>query len=614
MATLQHGDQTTVFYGTNAFLDAYNAAADTLDVITLSPGTFYVPMTIGRFPIEKSVTIFGAGFEDDPLTNTGKTELSFGFDLRRDGIHLEGVMIESINLKTIDGESPRSGVTIAKCKSQFVTFNISFASDETIRLSASDVTIRQCVIECGIVGGSGALVNNLLITNCYIGTSIDGFDTDSEITINNCLIRNDQAPYYNENQPFVYRNSILYKELNDYASAYSCIFIGCASGKLLGLDENIYANVLPRQVFVDENEDGYYAPEKTFEVRKYLRSIEIEEASEGRELLGTDGTPIGLYGGQYSWNKIPSIPRILDSNIDIENSEDGILKVSIKAESQEEGISAYEYWFNRAPRARIVTDGQKTLEIQNMEIALTDIIPNVIPDDYTFDVERKMVYVEDDVVFGQQVFDDKNRGSMAVCDTFQHTVSVDPHFVLLAENEKERFDTPTDGLIRGFVCEGTPGNSVFFVVDGCDVKLDLYDAEGNRMECQLMASNRKKTHQWNVYSENATVYGAQLTTPIFYALMYGAESVVMDNSITMLTDNPLIPTGLRTIDDGWRISTERGMILVQTEQSELVSIASVGGNLLVRGKTRSGLNAFEVPPGVYVVCVGDLPTQKLVVR
>jgi len=35
MTTLQHGDQTYVFYGPDALVGAYNAAADSADVITL---------------------------------------------------------------------------------------------------------------------------------------------------------------------------------------------------------------------------------------------------------------------------------------------------------------------------------------------------------------------------------------------------------------------------------------------------------------------------------------------------------------------------------------------------------------------------------------------------
>ena len=60
-ATLQHGNELTVFKMANALNEAINAAVDG-DVITLSEGMF------NAFTIDgKSLTIYGAGFEDDEL-------------------------------------------------------------------------------------------------------------------------------------------------------------------------------------------------------------------------------------------------------------------------------------------------------------------------------------------------------------------------------------------------------------------------------------------------------------------------------------------------------------------------------------------------------------------
>ena len=50
-ATLQHGEQTMVFIGVDAFKNAYEAAADSGDVITLSSGLFNAPPTLpNRYP------------------------------------------------------------------------------------------------------------------------------------------------------------------------------------------------------------------------------------------------------------------------------------------------------------------------------------------------------------------------------------------------------------------------------------------------------------------------------------------------------------------------------------------------------------------------------------
>ena len=40
MATLQHGDEVSMYYGKTALEEAYTAAADSGDVVTLSAGRF----------------------------------------------------------------------------------------------------------------------------------------------------------------------------------------------------------------------------------------------------------------------------------------------------------------------------------------------------------------------------------------------------------------------------------------------------------------------------------------------------------------------------------------------------------------------------------------------
>ena len=69
-ATLQHGNELTVFKMANALNEVINAAVDG-DVITLSEGTF------NAFTIDgKSLTIYGAGFEDDDVTGTRATRIN----------------------------------------------------------------------------------------------------------------------------------------------------------------------------------------------------------------------------------------------------------------------------------------------------------------------------------------------------------------------------------------------------------------------------------------------------------------------------------------------------------------------------------------------------------
>ena len=55
LATLKHNDSISAYYGQNAFVEAYNAAANG-DIITLSDGIFNAPSSV-----EKGITVRGNG-------------------------------------------------------------------------------------------------------------------------------------------------------------------------------------------------------------------------------------------------------------------------------------------------------------------------------------------------------------------------------------------------------------------------------------------------------------------------------------------------------------------------------------------------------------------------
>jgi hypothetical protein len=63
----------------------------------------------------------------------------------------------------------------------------------------------------------------------------------------------------------------------------------------------------------------------------YLKGTEPRSFTIADTYMGNDGTVVGLHGGTYGWDKIPSTPRIISSTIDSKTSADGKLKVNIKA-------------------------------------------------------------------------------------------------------------------------------------------------------------------------------------------------------------------------------------------------------------------------------------------
>lgn len=87
VATLQHGENLSIFYGMNAFVEAH-AAAETGDIITLSSGSF-TPTTI-----TKAITLHGAGFVTDTVSGTTPTVFSAAISANVD---------DEVNYLTIEG-------------------------------------------------------------------------------------------------------------------------------------------------------------------------------------------------------------------------------------------------------------------------------------------------------------------------------------------------------------------------------------------------------------------------------------------------------------------------------------------------------------------------------
>ena len=93
-ALLQHGDETTTFYGADAFINAL-AAASTGDIITLSSGTF------NASDLGKAITLRGVGCVSDDELNTLPTIIAGDFQtwnsnapavLTVEGIFFDGVI------------------------------------------------------------------------------------------------------------------------------------------------------------------------------------------------------------------------------------------------------------------------------------------------------------------------------------------------------------------------------------------------------------------------------------------------------------------------------------------------------------------------------------------
>lgn len=327
-ATLEHNGEVTVYYGAAAFAAAYQAAADTLDVIYLSAGEFNNPGVI-----QKSITVYGVGFETDPATSVLRTSIVGGLGItpaegkKVGGCHFEGIWFDSdfrVNRVTVNEEDLHV----------YNTSLIRCGVNGAIRLQAPThfTTIRQCRVT-GNISGSGndnyGAAQSLLITNCHIGGRIFNFPVSvtnmSSVVVDHCVLSyRVYADYYHG--PYFYNNTIFTADyyggqVSEGATLNYCVYYGrdnypdrCSGvGNYFGIRD--WANV-------------FTEPDKATPNYDETRTFAVKE-----ELVGSDGTPVGVAGG-FGWHKFPSLPRVTELSTAL--SEDAKkVTVTIKADVPE---------------------------------------------------------------------------------------------------------------------------------------------------------------------------------------------------------------------------------------------------------------------------------------
>lgn len=320
-ATLQHGDDVTVFTTQTAFANAYAAAVDG-DVITLSPGQFTATN------LTKSVNIYGSGFEEDEINGTGITQINGNLtigvtDETLSNIHIEGVYFYDYFIN--NASSPLTNVTIKKC---------SFRRELSIRSEITNVTFCDCYT-CTIYGLTDIMANNLLVTNCYVNGCVRTFQNGSTVMIDHCIITGTISHWYYGNAPadlthsaFTWKNCIFTTYVSGYngeyqrvgigAVAYNCIYI-----QTMGLNSNLYTGYDlisvddVSKIFSDATNANYSA-ERTFTLKDPT-------------WLGTDTTQIGVSGGLYPWSRVPATPVVKSLQLDVDGTN---LNVTFDAETR----------------------------------------------------------------------------------------------------------------------------------------------------------------------------------------------------------------------------------------------------------------------------------------
>ena len=308
VATLQHGEDISIFYGQNAFVEAHTAA-ETGDVITLSSGTF-TPTNI-----TKAITLRGAGCAIDTVTGTYPTIIpnTFQIDITNDTAFLtiEGIFFSgTVSLQTLN--HPK----FIKCN--FQSFNYYYSST-----GMQDAQI----INCKFRYFSFTHTSNTTIINSVIWEASNMDVTSISATAYNSIIRLYHSAFalgaYNCIIIANYYNG--YSQLKQNSTAYNCIGIKNRAGAFGCQTFNCIDNKTYSEVFETFTGDSF-----SFDEPFILK----EDIATG--FLGTDGTEVGIHGGIMPYSIRPSYMVIDHCNVANRSTIDGKLSVEIEVVSEGE--------------------------------------------------------------------------------------------------------------------------------------------------------------------------------------------------------------------------------------------------------------------------------------
>lgn len=303
IATLQHGENFSAYYGVNALVEAHEVAVDG-DIITLSSGTF------SAIDITKAITIHGAGVKADTLTYCTPTYVNgdFNISIANDEMSLivEGVFFN--NSITPMGSNLHHG--------SFVKCNIeSFGAAEMANMY--DVQFVNCRIHLLYVKTpADNIYGNIQLINSAVGNLITRQEPSKYVYGYNSIIGFGSSSYC------IFHNCILL--MGDYAhyayntSAYNCIIFNSLSFPTPSVAQNclrLYNDI--NQIFAN-----YYGDFFNYD---YTLTENIINT-----FPGSDGSQVGIFGGAMPYNPRPNYLILNNTTVAGQSDVNGNLNVNIE--------------------------------------------------------------------------------------------------------------------------------------------------------------------------------------------------------------------------------------------------------------------------------------------
>lgn len=328
VATLNHNDTISVYYGIDALKSAYTASVSG-DVITLSSGGFNAPN------IFKEITIRGAGMEQDTINKVAPTILMGNIEITSSYGASENSHL------TLEGLYLKGGILLSTTDNIYLSDNLSYAQFikcrlENFRQSSSNFRLKnvkfiQCKVKDLDVNGDATFINS------FVGspTSYSSSNTPFNVECVNCIV----VDHYTTDQPVensTFVNSVFIgaRTLGPSNMAYNCVgvyveesdTVGHLFTSLPGMLSNVCFRNLGEVFDTKTYDGGLYSDSDTFQLLDSIRT----------KYLGTDGTEVGMYGGSLPFNPQNSLPKIKKFNVASKSNAEGKLSVEIEVSAATE--------------------------------------------------------------------------------------------------------------------------------------------------------------------------------------------------------------------------------------------------------------------------------------
>ncbi len=315
ITTLEHAGASTVFYGKNSLVEAYNASVNG-DYLYLSTGFFTAPATIA-----KGVKIIGAGHFPDSANVAKRTYILSGLTINKgaDSLLLEGLFINGdINYQ---GDASINYVKVLRCRFVNMEFNSTNSS-----YNKNYCSLVECIIQNRI--NFYRYGSNLNVSHCFIGDDFYGVDGSALIDGNVFFNSGGGVTFQGINSSIIRNNIILRTDnpINDCSGNLisNNLFVTSTPNFETNSYANNYLGVTQSSIFITTEGSNF----------NYTRNYHLNNPTT---YIGTDGTQVGLYGGATPFKDkgLPSNPQIIKKEVGDQTDTNGNLQINFKVKAQE---------------------------------------------------------------------------------------------------------------------------------------------------------------------------------------------------------------------------------------------------------------------------------------